>query len=63
MTLAFFTPGPMELTIIAVVAVLLFGNRLPKVAKAIGSSVIEFKKGLRGIEDEIEDAGKETGES
>jgi len=55
MTLAFFTPGPMELLIIAGVGILLFGNRLPKVARSVASSLIEFKKGLRGIEEEIND--------
>ena len=48
-------PGPMEMVIIGVIAVLLFGSRLPKVARSVGSSVIEFKRGLKGIEDEAAD--------
>jgi sec-independent protein translocase protein TatA len=48
-----FMPGPFEITIICVVAILLFGNRLPSVMRSIGSSFVEFKKGLRGIEDEV----------
>ncbi len=63
MTLAYFTPGPMEMVIVGVVAVLLFGNRLPKIARSVGSSLIEFKKGLRGIEDEIEDTNDAMRES
>lgn len=48
-----FGLGPMELMIIGVIAVLLFGKRLPEVAKSMGKSFTEFKKGMRGIEDEI----------
>ncbi len=35
---------------------LLFGSRLPDVARSVGKSVTEFKKGLRGIEDEVDSA-------
>ena len=53
---AFFTPGPMEMIIIGVVAVLLFGKRLPEVGRSLGKGIVEFKKGIRGIEDEIDSA-------
>jgi sec-independent protein translocase protein TatA len=36
------------------VAVLLFGKRLPEVGRSLGKGIIEFKKGLRGIEDELD---------
>ena len=49
-----FGLGPMELMIVLVIAVLLFGKRLPEVAKSLGKGVIEFKKGIRGIEDEVD---------
>jgi len=48
--------GPMELMIVLVIAVLLFGKRLPEVAKGLGKSVVEFKKGIRGIEEEVDRA-------
>lgn len=52
MTLAFGMPGPLELGIIAVIAVLIFGKKLPAIARSVGSSFIEFKRGLKhGIED------------
>lgn len=45
-----------ELLIIGIVAVLLFGSRLPSVARSLGKSMTEFKKGLHGIEDEVKSA-------
>ena len=53
---AFFSPSPMEMIIVGVIAVLLFGSRLPSVARSLGKSFVEFKKGVRGIEDEVRDA-------
>ncbi len=47
--------GP-EIIVVAFVALLLFGNRLPSVMKSLGKSVTEFKKGIQGIEDEIDQA-------
>jgi len=53
---AFFSPGPMEMIIIGAIAVLLFGKRLPEVGRSLGKGIVEFKKGIRGIEDEIDSA-------
>jgi sec-independent protein translocase protein TatA len=50
--LAFWTPSFPELMIIMIIALLLFGKRLPDVARSLGKGVVEFKKGLRGIEDD-----------
>ncbi len=49
-------PGGYELVAVAFVALLLFGNRLPSVMKSLGKSVTEFKKGVAGIEDDIDSA-------
>lgn len=46
-------PGPMELVVIGVLGLLIFGKRLPEVGKSLGKSIVEFKKGLSGIEDDI----------
>ena len=37
---------------IGIIALLLFGKRLPEVARSLGKGVVEFKKGLNGIDDE-----------
>lgn len=59
MPLAVFVPGPMALVIIGIIAVLLFGNRLPKVARSVGSSFVEFKRGLRDVQEPLDDAAEE----
>jgi sec-independent protein translocase protein TatA len=53
--LAFWTPGPVELIIILVVAVLLFGRRLPEIARGLGKSLTEFKKGVKEAHDDVDD--------
>jgi sec-independent protein translocase protein TatA len=41
-----FGLGLPELVIVCIVALLLFGNRLPSVARSLGRSMVEFKKGM-----------------
>lgn len=53
-----FGLGPWELAIILVLGVLLFGSRLPGLARSVGRSVVEFKQGLRGVEQEVRRAGE-----
>lgn len=48
-----FGIGPMEMVIVGIVAVLLFGSRLPSVARSLGKSMTEFKKGMRDFENEM----------
>jgi sec-independent protein translocase protein TatA len=47
-------PGPMELMVILVIAILLFGRRLPEIARGMGKSITEFKKGLSEAKSEID---------
>jgi sec-independent protein translocase protein TatA len=53
-------PGPMEMMIILGIGVLLFGKRLPEVGRSLGKGIVEFKKGVQGIEDEIDSASTAT---
>ncbi|MEM7260723.1 MAG: twin-arginine translocase TatA/TatE family subunit [Planctomycetota bacterium] len=46
--------SPWEWGIVLVVALLLFGKRLPEVMRSMGRGIVEFKKGIRGVEDEID---------
>jgi sec-independent protein translocase protein TatA len=46
-----------EIIVVLLVIVLLFGNRLPGLMRSLGQGVVEFKKGVRGIEEEDEASG------
>ncbi|HEY2760627.1 MAG TPA: twin-arginine translocase TatA/TatE family subunit [Pirellulales bacterium] len=46
--------SPFHWLIILFVILLLFGNRLPSVMRSLGEGVVEFKKGMQGIEDDKE---------
>lgn len=53
-SLAFFQNlGWPELMIIGVIALLIFGRRLPEVGRSLGKGIVEFKKGLQDTGDEI----------
>ncbi len=58
MTLFAFLPnfGTWEMIIIGGICLLFFGNRLPSVMRSLGKSVTEFKKGVSGIDDDIDQA-------
>jgi len=46
--------GMLEWTIILIIALLLFGRRLPEVGKSLGQGIKEFKKGLKDTSDEVQ---------
>ncbi len=54
--LAFGIPGGVEWIVIVLIALLLFGRRLPDVARSVGKSIIEFKKGMKDVRDNIDEA-------
>jgi sec-independent protein translocase protein TatA len=56
MILGFFSPGPLELAIIAGIVLLLFGgSKLPSLMRNLGRSTNEFKRGMSETVDEDED--------
>ena len=45
--------NPLEMMVVFGIAVLLFGKRLPEVGRTLGKGIVEFKKGIRGLEEEF----------
>jgi sec-independent protein translocase protein TatA len=52
--LAFGSVGWPEMLVILVIALLIFGKRLPEVARSLGKSLNEFKKGMNETKEDIE---------
>ena len=57
-----FGIGPWELVIVVAVVLLLFGKRLPGLARSLGQSIVEFKKGTQEGNDENPNSGKSDSE-
>lgn len=51
---------PWTYALVAIVALLLFGKRLPEVGRSLGRGIAEFKKGLRDVTDEMSRDEPET---
>lgn len=51
-----FDLSPTTLLILGVIAVLLYGERLPEVARSFGKGFMEFKKGVSSIREDVEGA-------
>lgn len=47
--------SPWHILLILVVALLLFGNRLPEVARSLGRALNEFKRGLKDVSNDVHD--------
>jgi sec-independent protein translocase protein TatA len=48
-----FGLGPQEIILLLLLGVLLFGRKLPDLGRSIGKTVVEFKKGMKGVEDDL----------
>ncbi len=44
---------PWTYALVGIVALLLFGKRLPEVGRSLGKGIAEFKKGLHDVQDEL----------
>ena len=53
-TLALGIPFGWEWVVILVVGLLIFGRRMPDIARSVGKSIVEFKKGLKDVKGEID---------
>lgn len=53
-TFAFLDLGPQQIILLLVIGILLFGKNLPDVARSLGKSLLEFKKSLAGLQDELD---------
>ncbi len=51
----FGIPGGFEWIIILVIALLIFGKRLPSTMRSIGKGFVEFKKGVKDVKDEVDE--------
>jgi sec-independent protein translocase protein TatA len=49
-----FNLGTTEIIMILIAGVLLFGRRLPEVGRYLGKGIVEFKKGIKGVEDDVD---------
>ena len=57
LTLLGFVEGlfaPSHMIILLIIGILIFGKRLPEMGRYLGKGIVEFKKGMKGLEDEVE---------
>jgi sec-independent protein translocase protein TatA len=45
--------SPTHMLFFLVIALLLFGNRLPSIMRSLGQGIVEFKKGLNDVKDDV----------
>lgn len=46
--------GPVEIGVILIIGLLLFGRKLPEVGRNVGRSIVEFKRGLKDVSSELD---------
>lgn len=51
----FGLPGGGEWIVLLILGLLIFGRRLPEVGRSLGKGIVEFKKGIKGVEDEVDE--------
>jgi sec-independent protein translocase protein TatA len=58
---AFLNLGGPEILLLIILGILLFGRKLPEVARSLGKATVEFKRGMRGLEEEISETPQARG--
>jgi len=59
--LAFLSmPGHTEWLVILVIALLIFGKRLPELARSVGKSLTEFKKGINEAKESTDEVADDV---
>jgi sec-independent protein translocase protein TatA len=48
--------SPSHILLALVIGIVLFGKRLPDIGRSVGKTLMEFKKGMKGLEDDLEPA-------
>ena len=48
-----FNLGTMEIVVLLALGILLFGKRLPDMGRSLGRTIVEFRKGWQGLEDDM----------
>jgi len=49
----FFNLGPTEVLVLLAIGLFLFGNRLPDLARSLGKTMMDFKKEVGSLEDDL----------
>src|SRR5687767_1038346 len=57
--LAFGMPGLFEWIIIGGIGLLIFGKRLPEVGRSVGQMIVQFKRGMKDVETEVDDVDRQ----
>ena len=52
-----------EWIILLILGLLIFGRRLPEVGRSLGRGIVEFKRGIRGVEEEVEEESTKPAKS
>src|SRR5271156_6220394 len=55
-----FWESPIQLAVVGLIALLLFGKRLPEVMRSLGKGITEFKRGMSGLEEEMHRGNQST---
>jgi Sec-independent protein translocase protein TatA len=61
--LAFMSPSPSEMLLVMLIALLVYGGDLPRVARTWGKTLAEFRKSMSGIQNDLRNVLNEYDDS